>query len=258
MKDIIIRAIQLAPEVIEFLTPKARLLAGITIKAARDRRTWQGQAEQELQNKIQSLMEQYWGLTARNIHAGNTPMDEQFGKRLQALIEGELADIAAENAEARASELGIGFDPAAVDVAAEAWARAYTYDLIRGIDETTRTLVQNAVVAFTNTPGMTIGDLRGSLTGAFGDIRAQMIAVTETTRAFSAGETIYQNMLADMGVEVEREWLTSEDETVCPICGYLNEKRADPGGVFVDRDGNEYDNPPAHVNCRCGVQTRIK
>ena len=258
MKDIIIRAIQLAPEVIEFLTPKARLLAGITIKAARDRRTWQGKEEKELQSQIGRLMDEYWGITTRNIAAGDTPTTDEVQKRLKAILQQRLADIAAQNAEERAAEIGIGFDPAAVDVAAEAWARDYSYSLIKGIDDTTRELVANAVTMFVNTPGMTNRDLKLQLESAFGEVRAEMIAITEVTRAFSAGEMVYQNLLSDAGIEVQREWLTSEDEKVCPICGFLDRKRVDPGEMFIDENGIEYDNPPAHPRCRCAVQTRIK
>jgi SPP1 gp7 family putative phage head morphogenesis protein len=258
MKDKLSAAVLLVPDVIPHLTIRARLLTGAAIKATRDRRTWQGQAEKELQNKISGLMKEYWKLTGQNIAAGENPNTDEFAKKLQALLQNELANIAADGAEERAASLGIAFDPAAVDIAAEAWAREYSYDLIKGIDATTRETVANAITAFTNTPGMTNADIIDKLSGTFGEVRAQMIAVTEVTRAFAASEQIYQTMLDDAGIATVREWLTSEDETVCPICGALNGKTAELGEVFVDDDGNTYDNPPAHVNCRCGVQVRLK
>jgi len=251
-------AIKAVPSVGMLLSPRARMIGGVQIKAGRDKRTWQGQAEKELQGKIGGLMKEYWKLTAQNIANGKPPMTEEFAKKLQALIQKELAFIARDNAEEESASIGIMFDPAAVDVSAEAWAKQYSYDLIKGIDETTRATVSSAITDFTNTPGMTNQDIFDRLSSTFGDARAEMIAITEVTRAFSAGEQIYQNMLSEMGVETVREWLTSEDEKVCPICGALDGQAVSIGEKFVDDDGNEYDNPPSHVNCRCGVQVRVK
>jgi len=251
-------AIKAVPGVLPYLNIKARMVGKVQIKARRDRRTWQGQAEKELQDKIGGLMKQYWNLTARNISNGQPPMTDEFAKKLRAMIENELANIAADNAEEEATVLGVGFDPAAVDAAAEAWASQYSYDMVRGIDATTRETVANAVTAFTNTPGMTNQDIFDKLAGTFGEARAEMIAITEVTRAFAAGEQIYQNMLADMGVQTVREWLTSEDEKVCPICGSLDGQSVGIDERFVDDEGKEYDNPPAHINCRCACQVRIK
>lgn len=251
-------AIKVVPDVIQHLTPRARMMARVQIKAARDKRTWQGQAENDLQDKLKSVMQEYWKLAAANIADGKPPLPADFQARMQAILQRELSKLASEDAQGQADELGIEFDPAAVDISAEAWASEYSYDLIKGIDATTRETVANAVTAFTNTPGFTTGDLRDMLSSAFGDARAQMIAVTEVTRAFSAGEQIYQNMLGEMGVITVREWLTSEDEKVCPICGALDGQQVDIGDKFIDDDGNEYDNPPAHVNCRCAVQVRLK
>lgn len=258
MRDILRAAVLSVPDVIPHLSIRARLMAGVQIKAGRDRRTWQGQAEKELQDKIGGLMKEYWKLTAQNISNGKPPMTDEFAKKLQAMLENELANIAADNAEEQAANLGIAFDIAAVDAAAEAWAQSYSYDLISGIDATTRETVANAITAFTNTPGMTNQDILDKLEGTFGAARAQMIAVTEVTRAFSAGEQIYQNMLAEYGIETVRVWLTSEDEKVCPICGFLDLQEVEQGDKFVDDAGNEYDNPPAHVNCRCAVQVKTK
>ena len=258
MRDIIRSAALSVPDVIPHLSIRARLMAGVQIKSGRDRRTWQGQAEKELQDKIGGLMKEYWKLTAQNIANGKPPMTDEFAKKLQSMIENELASIAADNAEEQAASLGVAFDIAAIDAAAEAWARQYSYELVKGIDATTRETVSNAITAFTNTPGMTNKDILDKLEGTFGSTRAQMIAVTEVTRAFSAGEQIYQNLLAEMGVETVREWLTSQDEKVCPICGALDGQQVGIDQNFVDSDGNEYDNPPAHVNCRCAVQVRVK
>ncbi|QTD49648.1 phage head morphogenesis protein [Sulfidibacter corallicola] len=68
--------------------------------------------------------------------------------------------------------------------------------------------------------------------------RLELIARTETLRAHNQGRvTFYQQV----GVE-KVEWLTLDDERVCPVCGPLN------GQVFpIDQPLDQ----PRHPNCRC-------
>jgi len=85
-----------------------------------------------------------------------------------------------------------------------------------------------------------------ALEPTFGAQRARTIGVTETTRVYSmatkaAGEA---NPLITGYI-----WQTAADEIVCPICAPLNrvfvpKGQSFPGGIAE---------PPAHVNCRCGI-----
>jgi hypothetical protein len=125
------------------------------------------------------------------------------------------------------------------------WARTYTYNLVTQLTNNTRRLLQDRVTAFTETPGMTIGQLRDSLAPAFGERRALMIAITETTRAYTQGTTLVQQELAQAGIRKERIWRTSEDEMVCDICGPLAD--------VPEGEGWTVGEPPAHPNCRCWV-----
>jgi len=126
---------------------------------------------------------------------------------------------------------------------AVAWARSYTTEWLAGLDVNTQALVRDKVSLFLETPGMTIGDLRQSLTPAFGEARAQAIAVTETTRAFAAGNQIVQRELAKAGIQMERFWNTSNDELVCDICG--------PNDGKFESEGWTVGEIPAHPRCRC-------
>jgi hypothetical protein len=82
-------------------------------------------------------------------------------------------------------------------------------------------------------------------------VRAESIAVTEITRAYSQAENLSQQMLRDMGLETVRIWNTAHDEIVCPICWPLNQTKEDEWGT-------EYsDGPPAHPRCRCFTSIRI-
>jgi SPP1 gp7 family putative phage head morphogenesis protein len=98
--------------------------------------------------------------------------------------------------------------------------------------------------------------------------RARMIAYTNTNWAFNSGiRTEYKTM----GVTV-LEWMTSEDDSVCPWCRMMDGARVkidDPfwraGDEFgVEIDGKEggkdvrtmklpfaVDHPPLHPNCAC-------
>ena len=94
---------------------------------------------------------------------------------------------------------------------------------------------------------------------AFGEQRAQMIAVTETTRAFAEGERQAGLELKEKypDVPVVKTWMTNEDERVCPICGGLDGQEVAIDEAF-EFEGVEYPEPPAHPNCRCWMSSRTR
>jgi len=203
--------------------------------------------ERRLQNKLAVILRQYERLVAEAIARGEQPDYDALFEALRAAVGPDSAAITTDEAMRLAADVGIVFDPAVINVDAVRWARDYSYELVRGITDTTRTLVSEATATFVETPGMTIGDLERLLKPAFGSVRAEMIAVTETTRAFSAATTETQALLNQTGVQMIRIWNTRNDEVVCPICGPLNGlPESEWRGMFGD-------GPPAHVNCRCGL-----
>ena len=137
----------------------------------------------------------------------------------------------------------IVWDVAVIARDAVDWAAEYSYRLVTNINSNTEALLRRVVSRWVETPGMTIGDLRKELTPAFGEYRAQMIAVTETTRAFARGNQIVQRELQGAGIRMERRWNTSNDELVCKICGRNDGKFESEGWTVTE--------PPAHPNCRC-------
>ncbi|MBI2842696.1 MAG: minor capsid protein [Armatimonadetes bacterium] len=68
--------------------------------------------------------------------------------------------------------------------------------------------------------------------------RIEMIARTEVLRAHNQGRIKFHQQV---GV-TKLEWMTMEDERVCPVCGGLD------GKVF---DTDHFPSQPAHPNCRC-------
>jgi len=153
----------------------------------------------------------------------------------------EKAALAA--AERMALEPGIGVDWSLVAEDAARWASQYSYSLVTGLTDTTRRVLQEKVALFIREPGRTIGDLMGDLEPHFGEMRAQMIAVTETTRAFAEGEKVAVAQAQEYGFVMEPIWHTNRDELVCSICAPKD------GQVTIEL-------PPAHPRCRCWVTHR--
>lgn len=153
--------------------------------------------------------------------------------------------------------VSLRFDTSGYNVRAYKAAAEVVGDLIKGIDQTTKDLVRQAVQTFIETPGFTISDLSNML--PFNPIRANSIAVTETTRAFAEGERQAGIELHQRypDVPVLKTWMTNEDEKVCPICGGLDGQEVDINEPFIF-EGEEFDQPPAHPNCRCWMQARTR
>ena len=208
--------------------------------------------EAALKREIEKVLAAQLGIAVAAVAAGQAWSAEAFAKAMQDAIDDVLVRIVLKSALRHAVTVGIDFDPAVINQAAWEWARRWTYPLVSGLTNTTRGVVQDAIAKYVATPGMTQGDLRKLLEPAFGDMRAQMIARTEVTRAFARGTAEYQAQLAAMGIDMERVWLTRNDEAVCPICGPLHDKPQE------DWPAELQDGPPAHVNCRCGDGLRMR
>ncbi len=113
--------------------------------------------------------------------------EERLLVLLLPVLEGAAVSGAAEALD-RLGPVGLSFDLAVVNQAAVVWARGYALDLVRDLTETTRSLVQEALASFLETPGATMGDLVERLATLLEDERrARLIAVTETTQAYEQG-----------------------------------------------------------------------
>lgn len=99
--------------------------------------------------------------------------------------------------------------------------------------------------------GEGLPQLVNELVPTFGRARATKIAVTETTRAFAESERAAA--VANPHI-VYLQWLTANDELVCPICGPRANRvvAKESDGFRVTTDGT-VGYPPAHVNCRCAL-----
>lgn len=189
---------------------------------------------------------------------GNVPLSfwDRIGNELRAAFIPFLAEVFMDSAERLVATLPIGVDWGLVNSRASNWAARYGGELIKGITETTRRAVQDAISAFFDT-GMTRADLEARLSRIFSPVRAEMIAITEVTRASAEGETQIAAELAKAGILMEAVWNTRNDELVCPICGPLNQERAtEYAGERTPYWAGGY-TPPAHPRCRCFVSWEL-
>lgn len=222
---------------------------------------WRAEAEKVLQGELLELFERWLERYSGAIAEGAPLPWDEFIASLDGALYPRITAIMVQEALRDMSAVGIGFDPAAINTRALEWARTYTYDLIRGLTETTRGTVAEAMTRWQSTPGMTREELEALLRPAFGEARAETIAVTEVTRASTQATNQQQAFLAESGLQFERKWLTNRDELVCPLCGPLHGKLEDepvpghPDPEIAEKGwgagSRSQAGPPYHPRCRC-------
>lgn len=162
----------------------------------------------------------------------------------------------AKTALAELALLGVGVDWALVNQAVVDWARRYSYNLVRQINATTQKYLQTVVPDWINS-GAPLDVLAETLAPMFGVVRAEMIAVTEVTRAYAEGNI---ETWRESGVVSGKRWMTANDDLVCPICAPLDGMMVglDENGFTTEAGGLGLDAPPAHVRCRCWLQPVVE
>lgn len=166
---------------------------------------------------------------------------QAINARYSQAVMPELERVFEASASALLTEVGIGVEWGLINERAATWASNYGFELIKGINDTNRKLTQQAVSNFYRNK-WTIGDLKKKLQSVYGPVRAEMIAVTETTRAAAEGGRGYVQELRRAGALLKGKILTNRDERVCAICGPKEGKDPDIDGY-----------PPFHIRCRCDV-----
>lgn len=176
-------------------------------------------------------------------------------KQLLAIIQPRLEQMAFTAQKHAAVKAGISFNPTLANETAASWASEYSDSLLTQLMQTTVDGVGKILSDWIGLPGATMGNLRDSLAPLFGQVRADRIAVTETTRAFAEGERLaYENE----GIE-EWRWNTNEDELVCEFCGEVDGDIVPIGEPFgQDANGDDVTQPPYHVECRCWISPVIR
>lgn len=165
----------------------------------------------------------------------------EFSTELRGELVTTLEQVFLDSAEDMLGTTTIGVDWALVNREAARWARESSYELVRNLAENTRAALREKIPAFFE-QGLTMGQLKESLSGLFGSVRAELIAATEVTRAAVQGELATVREIEKAGIQMVAVWNTNNDDIVCPICGPRNQKKQGDGW---------YDVPPAHPRCRC-------
>ena len=207
-------------------------------------------AERRIKRKIQAILKERQAQAALAVQEGREFDYDGMAEELRAAVLPEVSSLVLDNAMRLSVDTGITFDPSILNTEALRWAREYTFDLVTGLVDTTRKQLQEVIGAFIGTPGMTIGDIERLIAPAFGPVRAEMIAVTETTRAYSMATNQLSELLKQETppeLTIIRRWGTSGDDLVCPVCSPLN---GQPENAWI---GQFPDGPPAHPNCRCDL-----
>jgi len=146
----------------------------------------------------------------------------------------------------------ITLDYTLTNIEAAEWARKYSYELVKNIDKLTVEALQQALTAFVETPGMTIGQVMDLL--PFDEERALRVATTEITRTYAQGQQMAGDQLKEEypDVKVKKRWFTNNDDRVCDLCGPLNDVEVEIDEDFYEPEDKYQDgNPPRHVGCRC-------
>lgn len=168
---------------------------------------------------------------------------DDMQRDMRATIEPFLVSTYLASAEILTAEITIGVEWGAVNEAAIEWVRNYTFDLVRGITDTTQGVLQKAVETYFR-DGLSKKELAQLLEPSFGPVRAELIATTETTRASVEAERDLVRMIErdNENIKMIPIHQTANDERVCEICGPRHGKPIEDGYY-----------PPLHPRCRCWV-----
>jgi len=161
-------------------------------------------------------------------------------KDLSKQVEPVLMVIFIQQAEALMDDIVIGVDWGLVNTAAANWAREHSEAVLKRLFDVTYQGLTETIPKFYEL-GWNLGDLQSALERWYSPVRAEMIAITETTRAAVEGEKALVKLLKqENGIEMIPIWKTAKDERVCPLCGPRHNQPI-TDGVY----------PPLHPRCRC-------
>lgn len=133
-------------------------------------------------------------------------------------------------------DIGVSWD--VVNSVATIWAEQHTAEVVRSVSRTSMAAFLENFDPWVQS-GEPLSALIDALEPFYGQVRAEMVAVTEVTRAYALGNI---SAWSSTGVVIGFDVMTAEDDLVCPICD---------GEVSNNPHDMSEDPPPYHVRCRC-------
>lgn len=144
------------------------------------------------------------------------------------------------------AEITLDVDWSLLSEEAVDYVREYAFDLISRLDDTTRDEVRTAIERWLR-GDQELESLKAAMEEIFNNpVRAEMIAQTESTRAYHEGA---ERRWKEAGVTKQR-WRSVRDSLVSDICRELDGKVGTLEEGFYSTVLNQYVKPPAHVRCR--------
>jgi hypothetical protein len=179
---------------------------------------------------------------------------------IQAAIEDDLSEVAADSAEEIIKEIGLDNADLVDQVSqrAVAWARDRGAQLVslqgdQSLVAATRNQIANVIAdgLDQNIGAKQIADMVQTST-SFSSDRSDLIARTEVGNANSQGALQGMKGARDIGVSIKKSWLASAG--CCDDC----QDNEDEGPIDLDEDFPSGDNAPlAHPNCGCVLVSEI-
>lgn len=177
-------------------------------------------------------------LAPQRIEEDNTMRDAI----LLALLAAAL--IGRDSAGEQLAELGLGLDDAAAQAMINEWVDGRATESGQMVNRNSREYLRREIERWIAN-GLPYAALAAQLDTYFGDRRAELISITETTAGYNGA---LDKALIVSGLSF-RMWWTMLDERVCPICRPLH-GQIRPIGVSFD---GGIDSPPVHPLCRCSI-----
>ena len=215
-------------------------------------------AVEALLAELRAAQESGATITPAMISRAAAEIAQAHGEAIRPTIIRGLQDMAEVGVQAGAdaftAAVGISLDWTLANTAAADWARTYGGQLIKGLDATTKARVGAEVGAWAEAREG-YPDLLKRIRAIIDDPRrAELIAQTEPTNAYAAGNVAtWEQEEAELGVQIVEVWNTANDDLVCPICGPLNGQQRAIGQEFE----RGILRPAAHPRCRCWLTALI-
>lgn len=174
---------------------------------------------------------------------------EKWAATFLAFLIPAYTAMAMQGAETQMKILDIGVDWDQVTDQAANFASTFSFSLVKDLNLRSQRHLQRSLTTFFQSPERDIDALIADIGKRFGPTRAENIAITEVTRGFERGKSIYIDELNKIGIKAEELWHTRLDERVCPIC--------EPNEGLRKSEGWTADGIPAHPRDRCWTTVAI-